>query len=64
MNKDTREKAAESSIGEILDAPQKQLDVCWVIQTKFFHQGRTVRCILQSFRSFQKNLQTVQNSGK
>ena len=63
MNKNTTEKAPESSIGEILDTLQKQKDVCWVFQIKFFHQERPVRQILQSLRSFRKNLKTFKNSG-
>ena len=37
INKDTKQKGHESSIGEILDTLQKQKDVCRVSQTKFLH---------------------------
>ena len=50
MTKDTTEKVLESHRGEMLQTTQKDYDVWWLLQTKFFQIQRSIWPCKQSFK--------------
>ena len=57
----TTKKALQNYISEILETLEKDQDVWWLIQTKFFEQRILNRSFVASFKRFRNTFKNFRN---